>query len=266
MTSQNGLVTPKTPESMYSFQTSTPPPVPESASSSYFTRGLPLSSPNRGGGGMSPRSYSNSNYAGSDGSVLGKKRSIIGALKSPSFNGVRTAMSDGWRRSSADAAPGQSHHEDSVYPAGQSIGLGMRINSGFGLDVPPDRSRSVSDQIPYVPTYRRQASREGVGLGFGEDLTLRGRSSQPGTEPPSQVVSARASLDGSTVPPPTPGGTSNTRPRNVKNLSLPLSNMHGVAEQLEERIPPTPSPEPFSPNAMLGAVAKGVRRKPVPQS
>ena len=265
MTSQTGLPMPKTPETTYSFQTPTPPLLPDSATSNYFSRTVPNASP--GGASSSPKGYT-----GSDGSTLGKTRGIIGALKSPSFTGVRSAMSDGWRRSSAEAAPGhqagrlEEPANVSVQPRHGSASAIVRTGSSLGSDLPVDRLRSASEQMPYLAMYQRQSSRDGLGLGLGEDLVVDSRSTYSATEPPSEYASARTSLDVSSVPLPAPS-MANTRPRNVKNLSLPLSNMHGVAEKLEESTPPAPSPEPFSPNnVMLGTVAKGVRRKPVPQS
>jgi hypothetical protein len=267
MTSQNGLPTPKTPETPYSFQMHTPPPLPDSATSNYFSRTLSSVSP--GAGGSSPR------YTGQDGTSLGKKRSIIGALKSPSFTGVKSAMSDGWRRSSADAVSGQpytSYRQEDLSSLPQprhgsaSSGTGMRPGLTFGLELPIDRSRSVSDQMPYSMASQRQTARDGLGSGFGEGLSLDDESMHTSTGPPSEYASARTSLDYHSVPPPALSA-SNTRPRNVKNLSLPLSNMHAVVEKLEESSLNTPSAEPFSANSVvLGTVAKGVRRKPVPQS
>jgi hypothetical protein len=81
--------------------------------------------------------------------------------------------------------------------------------------------------------------------------------------------STRPSLDASDMPPPLSTTSSlQGRPRNVKGLTLPLSNMHGMAETgASDRSPSLASVEAFSPgNPVLGVVAKGVRRKPVPQS
>lgn len=266
MSSQSSAPAPKTPEMQHSFQASTPPPLPDSAGSSYFSRAIPGSSPARG-----EASSRGGGYALPDGSIAGKKKSFIGSLKSPSFTGVRSVMSDGWRRSSADAITrSSSRHEQPPYVTAQprhgsasaSTGVG---SGGIGLGIPADRTRSVSDQLPYSRPHSRQAS--GMGVGFGDETPLDdSRSVFMPTEPPSEYASARTSMDGAMVPPPIPAA-SNARPRNVKNLSLPLSNMHGLAESLEQNTPMvTPSAESISPSIVLGTVAKGVRRKPVPQS
>jgi hypothetical protein len=100
---------------------------------------------------------------------------------------------------------------------------------------------------------------------MGDGRLERGGSFSSGIVNPSQQSSP--GFETAPVPPPQP--QTQTRPRNVKGLTLPLTDLHGVAEHadalsLKESLPN----DQVTPGTgdVLGIVAKGVRRKPVPQS
>lgn len=261
-TSSLGMPSPGTPETPYTFQTPTPPPIPDSSTSTYFPRQFSGTSPARAG--YSP---------GEQEAAISKKRSIIGGLKSPSFTGMKSAMTDGWRRSSADAVPNPPRLDAAASTLRTRLG-----SANDAYDQPDnrhslasDRLRSVSDQ-PFRPLPPGRAATALDGLG----LALADRSAVDSGYPvkvPMELLevpgSARPSLDVSDMPPPLSTTSSlQGRPRNVKGLTLPLSNLHGTAEtEAVDRSPSLAAVEAFSPgNPVLGVVAKGVRRKPVPQS
>jgi len=182
-------------------------------------------------------------------------------------------MTDGWRRSSADAVPNPSRPETATPTLRTRLGSANDVYNQpeGGRTVSGDRLRSVSDQ-PFRPLHTGRAATALDGLG----LALADRSVVDSGYPvkvPMELLevpgSTRPSLDASEMPPPLSTASSlQGRPRNVKGLTLPLSNLHGTAEtEAVDRSPSLAAVEAFSPgNPVLGVVAKGTRRKPVPQS